>query len=60
MIEQLSNIESVGSAAVQAGIEHVEKHLAKIIKHSEAAAEKDRVGYNKNHVILRLQYPGWA
>lgn len=43
MIEQLSNIESVGSAAVQAGIEHVEKHLAKIIKHSEAAAEKDRV-----------------
>ena len=43
MIEQLSNIEYVGSAEVQAGIEHVEKHLAKIIKHSEAAAEKDRV-----------------
>ena len=43
MIEQLSNIESVGSAAVQAGIEHIEKHLAKVIKHSEAAAEIESV-----------------
>ena len=44
MIDRISNIESVGSAAVQAGIEHTEQHLAKILKHAEAAAEKDRVG----------------
>ena len=43
MIDRISNIDSVGSAAVQAGIEHVETHLAKILKHAEAAAEKDRV-----------------
>ena len=44
MIDRISAIESVGSAAVQAGIEHTEQHLAKILKHAEAAAEKDRVG----------------
>ena len=44
MIDRIANIESVGSAAVQAGIEHTEQHLAKILKHAEAAAEKDRVG----------------
>tara|TARA_B100000900_G_scaffold411442_1_gene431143 strand:- start:221 stop:1024 length:804 start_codon:yes stop_codon:yes gene_type:complete len=44
MIDRITNIESVGSAAVQAGIEHTEQHLAKILKHAEAAAEKDRVG----------------
>ena len=44
MIDRISNIESVGSAAVQAGIEHTEQHLAKILKHAEAAADKDRVG----------------
>jgi|TARA_B100001093_G_scaffold300974_1_gene287015 histone H3/H4 len=43
MIDRISSIDSVGSAAVQAGIEHVETHLAKILKHAEAAAEKDRV-----------------
>ena len=43
MIDRISQIDSVGSAAVQAAIEHIEKHLANIIKHSEAAAEKDRV-----------------
>ena len=43
MIDRISNIDSVGSAAVQAGIEHVETHLANILKHAEAAAEKDRV-----------------
>mgnify|MGYP006970118044 FL=1 len=43
MIEQLGNIESVGSAAVQAGIEQVETHLSILIKHAEAAATKDRV-----------------
>jgi len=43
MIEQLGSIESVGSAAVQAGIEQVEGHLSILIKHAEAAAAKDRV-----------------
>jgi len=43
MIEQLGDIESVGSAAVQAGIEQVETHLSVLIKHAEAAAERDRV-----------------
>ena len=43
MIDQLGNIESVGSAAVQAGIEQVETHISTLIKHAEAAAEKDRV-----------------
>ena len=47
MIDRISSIDSVGSAAVQAGIEHVETHLAKILKHAEAAAEKDRVATNK-------------
>ena len=32
MIDRISNIESVGSAAVQAGIEHTEQHLAKDIE----------------------------
>jgi len=59
MIERLSNIESVGSAAVQAGIEHVEKHLAKIIKHSEAAAEKDRVATIKpRHLDIAISGMG--
>ena len=59
MIEQLSNIESVGSAAVQAGIEHIEKHLAKVIKHSEAAAEKDRVATIKpRHLEIAISGMG--
>ncbi len=59
MIERLSNIESVGSAAVQAGIEHVERHLAKIIKHSEAAAEKDRVATIKpRHLEIAISGMG--
>ncbi len=59
MIEQLSNIESVGSAAVQAGIEHIEKHLAKVIKYSEAAAEKDRVATIKpRHLEIAISGMG--
>lgn len=59
MIERLSNIDSVGSAAVQAGIEHIEKHLAKIIKHSEAAAEKDRVATIKpRHLEIAISGMG--
>lgn len=43
MIDRIKNIDSVGSAAVQAGIEHVENHLAKLLRHAEDAASKDRV-----------------
>ena len=43
MIAEIDAVESVGSAAVQAGIAHIEKHLSTVIKHAEAAAEKDRV-----------------
>ena len=31
MIERLSDLESVGSEAVQAGIEHLESHLKRIL-----------------------------
>lgn len=43
MIGEISAVESVGSAAVQAGIEHVENHLAALMKYATAAAGKDRV-----------------
>ena len=43
MIDQIKGVESVGSAAVQAGIAQVEKYLSKIVYHAEVAAEKDRV-----------------
>jgi histone H3/H4 len=43
MIERLSNLESVGSEAVQAGIEHLETYLKKILHAAESAAAKDRV-----------------
>lgn len=56
MIERLGDIESVGSAAVQAGIEHVEKHLATLLKHAEVAAEKDRVATIKpRHLEIAVQ-----
>ena len=43
MIERLSDLESVGSEAVQAGIEHLETYLKKILHAAESAAAKDRV-----------------
>ena len=43
MIERLGELESVGSEAVQAGIEHLETHLKKILHAAESAAAKDRV-----------------
>jgi|TARA_B100000282_G_scaffold84184_1_gene58530 histone H3/H4 len=59
MIARISNIESVGSAAVQAGIEHIEQHLAKILKHAEAAADKDRVGTIKpRHLEIAISGMG--
>jgi hypothetical protein len=43
MIDEIDTVESVGSAAVQAGISQVETYLSKLIYHAEVAAEKDRV-----------------
>ena len=43
MIERLSDLESVGSEAVQAGIEHLETYLKRILNTAEMAASKDRV-----------------
>ena len=43
MIERLSELESVGSEAVQAGIEHLETYLKKVLHAAESAAAKDRV-----------------
>ena len=43
MIDRISNVDSVGSAAVQAGIDHLETHLAQVLRHAAEAAERDRV-----------------
>ena len=43
MIERLSDLESVGSQAVQAGIEHLETYLKRVLNNAEMAAAKDRV-----------------
>ena len=43
MIERLGELESVGSEAVQAGIEHLETHRKTILHAAESAASKDRV-----------------
>ncbi len=43
MIDRIENVESVGSAAVQAGIDHLESHLAQLLRHAAEAAERDRV-----------------
>ena len=43
MIERLGQLDSVGSEAVQAGIEHLETYLKKILNAAESAAAKDRV-----------------
>ena len=43
MIERLGELESVGSEAVQAGIEHLETYLRKVLHAAESAAAKDRV-----------------
>ena len=43
MNERLSELESVGSEAVQAGIEHLETYLKKVLHAAESAAAKDRV-----------------
>ena len=43
MIDRIKGVESVGSAAVQAGIDHLEQHLGQLLRHAAEAAERDRV-----------------
>lgn len=43
MIDRIEHVDSVGSAAVQAGIDHLEQHLAQLLRHAAEAAERDRV-----------------
>lgn len=48
------NLDSVGSAAVQAAIEHLEDKLRRLINSAEEAAMKDRVNTIKpRHLILK-------
>jgi len=55
MIDRIEHVESVGSAAVQGGIEHLEKFLARLIRHCEEAASRDRVSTIKpRHLQIAL------
>ncbi|HIA39520.1 MAG TPA: hypothetical protein EYN46_04395 [Candidatus Poseidoniales archaeon] len=44
LIERISELESVGSSAVQMAIDDLETYLAGTIRRAESAAEKNRVG----------------
>lgn len=57
MIERLTDLESVGSEAVQAGIEHLETYLKKVLNSAESAAAKDRVNTIKPRHISQLTTP---
>tara|TARA_B100000575_G_scaffold92740_1_gene73853 strand:- start:2600 stop:3379 length:780 start_codon:yes stop_codon:yes gene_type:complete len=57
MIERLTDLESVGSEAVQAGIEHLETYLKKVLNSAESAATKDRVNTIKPRHISQLKTP---
>lgn len=57
MIERLTDLESVGSEAVQAGIEHLETYLKKVLNSAESAAAKDRVNTIKPRHISQLTSP---
>ncbi|MAK97281.1 MAG: hypothetical protein CL996_07310, partial [Euryarchaeota archaeon] len=56
MIERLGELESVGSEAVQAGIEHLETYLKKILHAAESAAAKDRVNTIKPRHISSVTF----
>lgn len=59
MIDRIEHVESVGSAAVQGGIEHLEKFLARIMRHCEEAATRDRVSTIKpRHLEIALHSMG--
>ena len=57
MIERLSDLESVGSEAVQAGIEHLETYLKRTLNNAEMAAAKDRVNTIKPRHIQTSPAP---
>jgi hypothetical protein len=59
MIDRLEQVESVGSAAVQGGIEFIEKFLARLMRNCEEAASRDRVSTIKpRHLQLALNSMG--
>jgi hypothetical protein len=59
MIDRIKHVESVGSAAVQGGIEHLEKFLARVMRHCEEAASRDRVSTIKpRHLEIRSPFHG--
>ena len=41
MIDRINSVDSVGSAAVQAGIDHLETYLSQVLRHAAEAAERD-------------------
>ena len=57
MIERLTDLESVGSEAVQAGIEHLETYLKKVLDSAESAAAKDHVNTIKPRHISQIKTP---
>ena len=57
MQDRLDMVDSIGSAAVQAGVEHLEEFLSDLLNRAEMAADKDRVGTIKpRHLEQRLLY----
>ena len=59
MIDRIEHVESVGSAAVQGGIEHLEKFLSRLMRHCEEAASRDRVSTIKpRHLEIALHSMG--
>jgi len=59
MIDRIEHVESVGSAAVQGGIEHLEKFLGRLMRHCEEAASRDRVSTIKpRHLEIALHSMG--
>ncbi len=56
MIDRISTLDSVGSAAVQRGIEEIEGFLSNIIRHAERHASNERVGTIKpRHLSKALE-----
>ena len=61
MQDRLDLVDSIGSAAVQAGVEHLEDFLADLLNRAEMAADKDRVGTIKpRHLEAALAHMGRA
>lgn len=61
MQDRLDMVDSIGSAAVQAGVEHLEEFLSDLLNRAEMAADKDRVGTIKpRHLEAALAHMGRA